>query len=87
MRSLSLLVPAALLLSPLSAATPSNHGKRQRSVIQIISDGYGPASVTFARSYMQAKDKKSWDTELELDKYHTGSIRTRSTDSLVTDSA
>lgn len=81
-----LLASSALVLPLLCSATPHKHGK-PRSVIQIISDGYGPASVTFAGSYMQAKDQKSWDIELELDQYLVGSIRTRSTDSLVTDSA
>lgn len=83
--SLCTLLLAAAIAVPASA-TPSRHAKK-RSVIQLISDGHGPASMTFARSLKQAKDGKPWDTELQLDRHHVGSIRTRSTDSLVTDSA
>lgn len=78
-----------LLLTVWIVATSANpHNKhKKRSVIQLISDGHGPASITFARSLKQAKDGKPWDTELQLDKYNLGTIRTRSTDSYVTDSA
>lgn len=81
----SVIVAAVLLSLSLVEARPGGH--KQRSVIQLISDGHGPASMTFARSLKQAKDGKPWDVELQLDQYHVGSIRTRSTDSLVTDSA
>ncbi|KAE8268978.1 hypothetical protein A4X09_0g3372 [Tilletia walkeri] len=58
-----------------------------KSMIQLISDGFGPASETFARSTMQLQTGSDWTTQLPLDKHLVGSIRTRSTDSLVTDSA
>ncbi len=57
------------------------------NVIQLISDGFGPASETFARAYMQSAQHKAWNVTLPLDKLLVGEVRTRSTDSLVTDSA
>ena len=60
---------------------------RRKSYIQLIGDGFGPASETMARDYMQARGHKDWDTTLALDDILVGQIRTRSTDSLVTDSA
>lgn len=84
---LLLLVIAA---SVVAAAPKHGHKKGYKSrpsVIQLIGDGFGPASETFARSFVQARDNLTWDAELALDKHLVGSIRTRSTDSLVTDSA
>ncbi|WFD03044.1 alkaline phosphatase [Malassezia obtusa] len=59
----------------------------KRSVIQLIADGFGPASETFAREFMQARNNVSWGTELVLDRHLVGSIRTRAVNTLVTDSA
>lgn len=89
-RSFVQLVLLVLVVSCASAAP--KHGKkggyrRSPSVIQLIGDGFGPASETFARSFLQARDNLTWDAELALDKHLVGTIRTRSTDSLVTDSA
>ncbi|ORX47502.1 alkaline phosphatase-like protein [Hesseltinella vesiculosa] len=60
----------------------------KRNVIMMISDGFGPASETFARQYYQ------WHENLEpkgamlpLDEIHVGHSRTQSSSSLVTDSA
>jgi alkaline phosphatase len=84
--------------------------KTQVNVILMISDGFGPASETFARSYLQhlvqskdamvqpggrwaglvpsAKDSAAdYRLTLPLDSILIGSSRTRSSDSLVTDSA
>jgi alkaline phosphatase len=53
----------------------------------MVSDGFGPASETFARQYY------SWDHDLPykhilpLDSIHVGQSRTQSSSSLVTDSA
>ncbi|CAO1615714.1 unnamed protein product [Sympodiomycopsis kandeliae] len=83
---LTVLVAATLV----SAAPKHGHKKGYKSkpsVIQLIGDGFGPASETFARSFVQARDNLPWDAELALDKHIVGTIRTRSTDSLVTDSA
>ncbi|KDN53538.1 alkaline phosphatase-like protein [Tilletiaria anomala UBC 951] len=76
---------SALLL--LASSSFVNGKKQQRSVIQLISDGFGPASETFARSIYQYENKLPWDAELAQDKYVIGQIRTRASSSLVTDSA
>lgn len=65
----------------------SNVEAKKRSVVQMISDGFGPASETLARDFLQVKEHKSWDNQLPLDKRLIGQISTRSTDSFVTDSA
>ncbi|KAI8082028.1 alkaline-phosphatase-like protein [Thamnidium elegans] len=53
----------------------------------MISDGLGPASVSFARTYYQYTNKKPYDYQMPLDTIHVGQSRTRSSSSLVTDSA
>ena len=57
------------------------------NVIFMISDGFGPASQTFARNYYQAVNGLPNNTKLPLDTILIGSSRTRSGNSLVTDSA
>ncbi|KAI9356895.1 alkaline-phosphatase-like protein [Pilaira anomala] len=53
----------------------------------MISDGLGPASVAFARTYYQYTNKKPYDYQMPLDTIHVGQSRTRSSSTLVTDSA
>ncbi len=81
----------AIMLMALTASAAPNNGnwnaKKQPNVIQLISDGFGPASETFARSYLQTKNHLAWNVTLPLDKLLVGEVRTRSTNSLVTDSA
>ncbi|KAF9349576.1 hypothetical protein BGX26_012159 [Mortierella sp. AD094] len=66
---------------------------RSRNVIMMVSDGFGPASQTYARSYYQYihSNPKSLLSKKEyvspLDKIFVGSSRTKSSDSLITDSA
>ncbi|KAJ9474667.1 Repressible alkaline phosphatase [Pseudozyma hubeiensis] len=82
---------AIMLLALAATAAPNNGGKsshkRQPNVIQLISDGFGPASETFAREYLQSAKSLAWNVTMPLDKLLVGEVRTRSTDSLVTDSA
>nr|APX61059.1 alkaline phosphatase [Gigaspora rosea] len=59
----------------------------KRNVILMISDGFGPASETFARDYYQFVNGLSYNDVMPLDRIQVGSSRTRSADSLVTDSA
>ncbi|CAG8657473.1 94_t:CDS:2, partial [Acaulospora morrowiae] len=59
----------------------------KRNVILMISDGFGPASETFARNYYQYVKDLSYDFVTPLDELLVGSSRTRSSNSLVTDSA
>lgn len=53
-----------------------------------IPDGFGPASEVFARNYNQwSNSHNGWNNVLGSDTVQIGSIRTRSSDSWVTDSA
>ncbi|KAF9963579.1 hypothetical protein BGZ70_007325 [Mortierella alpina] len=60
---------------------------RSRNVIMMVSDGFGPASQTYGRSFSQFVGNKAMDDLTALDKILVGSSRTRSSNSLVTDSA
>ncbi|KAG0223555.1 hypothetical protein BGW42_005815, partial [Actinomortierella wolfii] len=60
---------------------------RSRNVIMMISDGFGPASQTYGRSYYQYINNLTYNTQTSLDQILVGTSRTRSSDSLVTDSA
>jgi alkaline phosphatase len=53
----------------------------------MVSDGMGPASLSMARSFRQFEAGLPVDDTLVLDRHLIGSSRTRSTSSLVTDSA
>lgn len=59
----------------------------KRNMIFMVSDGMGPTSLSMTRSFRQHVDKLPIDDILTLDKHHIGSSRTRSSSSLVTDSA
>ena len=58
-----------------------------RGVILMVSDGFGPASQTLARNYRQQIGRLHESYKLPLDTILVGSSRTRSSSSLVTDSA
>lgn len=53
----------------------------------MISDGFGPASETFARQYYSWKEGLSDKAVFPLDRILVGQSRTRSSSSLITDSA
>ncbi|CAL9737230.1 repressible alkaline phosphatase [Monosporozyma servazzii] len=63
------------------------HTNRKRNVIFFVTDGMGPASLSLTRSFRQFTDGLAINDTLNLDKHLIGSSRTRSSDSLVTDSA
>lgn len=68
------------------------HQKNKRSsnkknVIFFVTDGMGPASLSLTRSFRQFSEDLPYGDILNLDKYLIGSSRTRSSNSLVTDSA
>lgn len=67
----------------------SNHeAAANRNVILMISDGFGPASETYARQYYsEILANGAYDDVLPLDSILVGSSRTRSSNSLITDSA
>ncbi|GJJ78478.1 alkaline phosphatase [Entomortierella parvispora] len=60
---------------------------RSRNVIMMVSDGFGPASQTYARSYLQYHNRLPEDYHVSMDEILIGSSRTRSSDSAITDSA
>ncbi|ORX73579.1 alkaline phosphatase-like protein, partial [Linderina pennispora] len=53
----------------------------------IVSDGFGVASETLARTYVQQIDRKPYQWLSNLDEILVGTSRTKASDSLVTDSA
>ncbi|OTA99112.1 hypothetical protein M426DRAFT_325458 [Hypoxylon sp. CI-4A] len=59
----------------------------KRNLIFMVSDGMGPASLSLTRSFRQYTEGLEHDNTLTLDKHFWGSSRTRSSSSLVTDSA
>lgn len=73
------------LLLNQTAQSPVHNTKK--NVIFLVTDGMGPASLSLARSFRQHRDGLPIDDILELDRHLIGSSRTRSSSSLVTDSA
>lgn len=72
--------------------TSPGHGEKgksigKRNLIFMVSDGMGPASLSMTRSFRQYSDGLPIDDVLVLDHHFIGSSRTRSSSSLVTDSA
>lgn len=59
----------------------------KRNLIFMVSDGMGPTSLSLTRSFRQTEGGLPFGKVLVLDQHHIGSSRTRSTSSLVTDSA
>jgi len=59
----------------------------KRNLIFMVSDGMGPASLSLTRSFRQYQDTLPIGDILVLDQHLIGSSRTRSSSSLITDSA
>ena len=59
----------------------------KRNLVFMVSDGMGPASLSLTRSYRQFVEGLPEGDTLTLDRHFWGSSRTRSSNSLVTDSA
>lgn len=66
---------------------PDGKPTGKRNLIFMVSDGMGPTSLHMTRSFRQYTDGLPVDDTLVLDKHHIGTSRTRSSSSLVTDSA
>ena len=94
MRRRSLLLAALALAAPLAPAAEAQRRAPSRAsaptaarpvnVIYFVTDGFGPASATFAREYVHATTGRR---SLAFDPYLTGTLQTWATDSRVTDSA
>lgn len=59
----------------------------KRNLVFMVSDGMGPASLSLTRSWRQYVDDLPYDDRLVIDGQLIGQSRTRSNNSLVTDSA
>ncbi|KAK3055515.1 vacuolar alkaline phosphatase [Extremus antarcticus] len=73
-----------------AATSRSEDGKPpsgKKNVIFMVSDGMGPTSLALTRSWRQYAEGLPWAEILVLDEYLIGQSRTRSTSSLITDSA
>jgi len=69
------------------AQTARGSRSDKRNLIFMVSDGMGPASLSLTRSFRQYVEGLPEDDTLTLDKHFWGTSRTRSSNSLVTDSA
>ncbi|KAH4127752.1 alkaline phosphatase [Parastagonospora nodorum] len=65
------------------SANPSG----KRNLIFMVSDGMGPTSLSLTRSFMQFQNGLPFGEQLVIDKHLIGQSRTRSSSSLITDSA
>lgn len=65
----------------------TNNKRKKRNLIFMVSDGMGPASLSLTRSFRQHTSSLPIDDVLTLDRHFWGTSRTRSSSSLVTDSA
>ena len=81
----ALVVTLAVLYQQKDPVLSSPVGKR--NLIFMVSDGMGPTSLSLTRSFRQSQSSLPIDDVLFLDHHHIGSSRTRSTSSLITDSA
>ncbi|CAO2649700.1 Nn.00g009920.m01.CDS01 [Neocucurbitaria sp. VM-36] len=65
----------------------SPHPTGKRNLIFMVSDGMGPTSLSLTRSFMQFQNGAPFGEQLVIDQHLIGQSRTRSSSSLVTDSA
>ncbi|OAA57204.1 repressible alkaline phosphatase precursor [Cordyceps fumosorosea ARSEF 2679] len=68
-------------------SSPPSAPATKRNLVFMVSDGMGPASLALTRGYRQHVEHLPRDDVLTLDRHFWGSSRTRSSSSLVTDSA
>lgn len=90
----ALVVVIAVLYQHQQTSNPESGGgwkdgkpSGKRNLIFMVSDGMGPTSLSLTRSFRQIDGGLPFGKVLVLDQHHIGSSRTRSTSSLVTDSA
>jgi alkaline phosphatase len=65
----------------------SPHPSGKRNLIFMVSDGMGPTSLSLTRSFMQFQNGAPFSEQLVIDQHMIGQSRTRSSSSLITDSA
>lgn len=81
----AVVVLGILLQSSSDSKTPQASGKR--NLIFMVSDGMGPTSLSLTRSFMQFQNGAPFNEQLVIDQHLIGQSRTRSSSSLITDSA
>ncbi|KAJ2893893.1 vacuolar alkaline phosphatase, partial [Coemansia aciculifera] len=86
-QSIYSLALCSLLYSGAAVAAPTEKPVKHRNLIFMVSDGFGIASETMARNYVQTTKNYPLEWASVLDDLLVGTSRTRSSDSLVTDSA
>jgi len=64
-----------------------SHPTGKRNLIFMVSDGMGPTSLSLTRSFMQYTTGAPFSQQLVIDQHMIGQSRTRSSSSLITDSA
>lgn len=90
--TVGLIILAAVYQQQRSTGSPDGKDPREkpsgkRNLIFMVSDGMGPTSLSLTRSFRQLEEGLPADDVLVLDKHHIGQSRTRSSNSLITDSA
>ncbi|KAH8673856.1 alkaline-phosphatase-like protein [Xylariales sp. PMI_506] len=87
----ALLATAGVLILAVWAShhsqTSTSKPSGKRNLVFMVSDGMGPAPLSMTRSFRQYVEGLEFGDTLTLDKYFWGSSRTRSSSSLITDSA
>ncbi|KAH6680748.1 putative repressible alkaline phosphatase [Halenospora varia] len=84
---------AVIVLAVLSQHQASHENDKKakpsgkRNLVFMVSDGMGPASLALTRGFRQYEEGLPHDDVLVLDQHFIGSSRTRSSNSLITDSA
>lgn len=81
------IVICVLILGAVAIYRMKYSNASKKVLIFMISDGMGPASMGLARSYYQKIYNESEGFQLTMDENFIGSSRTRSSNSLITDSA
>ncbi|CCH62616.1 hypothetical protein TBLA_0H03350 [Henningerozyma blattae CBS 6284] len=81
------LLAVSIFLTLISPSVTLKNTSQKKNVIFFVTDGMGPTSLSLARSFKQHVYNLPIDDVLTLDKHLIGSSRTRSSDSLITDSA
>ncbi|KAH3682152.1 hypothetical protein WICPIJ_006886 [Wickerhamomyces pijperi] len=84
-------LPSAILLlifSALISALPHKYNDGKKNIIFMVSDGLGISGITAARQYKQTSGNlTNSEAVLDIENYLIGSVRTKSSSQLVTDSA
>lgn len=76
-----------LILAALVASLPIKYDNK-RNIIFLVSDGLGPSGITAARQFKQTRDNLTDEQAvLDLEQYLIGTVRTKSSSQLITDSA